>query len=493
MVKKMEYKSLWLKDLDTSDYNELNKNLEVDVLIIGGGITGLTTLYNLRESHLKVALVEANLIGSGVSGYTTGKINYLQGLVYQKITQKYSLEMAKLYLESQKTAIKFITDTIKNEKIKCDLQVVDSYVYTNLEEDIPKIKYEKEILTKLGINVQEITENILDNENKYAIKVEDTYVFHPYKYLQSLKKICLKYHQNIYEKTKILDFKLINNHYICYTDNYRIIAKKIVLACHYPFFLFPYFMPIKTKIEKSYIGAVEDTFKNATLITPENPTTSVRYQKGKEEYLIYLTNSSNIDTNLDENANYQDLLTKLKKKHKVPKYLWKNDDILTVDNIPYIGKIEKGNNNLLIGTGYNTWGMTNGTLAGLILSDIVLENKNKFIKLCNPLRVNVIFYLKSYLVNMYSSLGGYLKSKVNKNKEFYPNNVKYTKINNVNVAIYKEGNKTYKVYNKCPHMGCSLIFNPKEKTWDCPCHASRFSLSGKCLKGPSNIDITYKE
>lgn len=176
-----------------------------------------------------------------------------------------------------------------------------------------------------------------------------------------------------------------------------------------------------------------------------------------------------------------------------PEYIWSNDDLMTPDRIPYIGKIQKGNSDLLLATGFNTWGMTNGTLAGMILSDIILGRKNKFEDMVDPLRVNNFKYLNGYLLNISSNIKSYVQNYVYKNKQWYTPCVKFESRNGKSIAIYKEKGNEYIVYNKCPHLGCSLIFNGIEKTWDCPCHASRFNLEGKCIKGPSNYNISYKE
>ena len=135
--------------------------------------------------------------------------------------------------------------------------------------------------------------------------------------------------------------------------------------------------------------------------------------------------------------------------------------------------------------------MTNGSLAGLILSDLVLNKKNKYASLCDPLRINITD-LGGILTNIYSNIKGFIKSKAGKNKKLYEN-VSFETKNGVSIGVYKENDKVYKVYNRCPHLGCSLIFNEEDKTWDCPCHASRFDKKGKCIKGPSQYDITYKD
>ena len=489
MVMKVKNQSIWLDGYDYNDYVSLDKDITCDILIIGGGITGLSTLYNLRKSNLNVVLVEANLVGSGVSGYTTGKINFLQELIYSDILKKANYEKAKLYYDSQKYAIKKIVDIINKEKILCDLEKTDSFVFANEEKEIEKIKKEKELLTSFGERVEEYNKELLYVQNKYAIKVSDTYVFHPLKYLLALKKIIRKFNKPIYEKTKVNNIIKNGEYYNLQTDKYVIKAKKIVLACHYPFFLFPYFLPIKTNIEKSYIIASLAKNAHKTYITSNKPTTSIRYHK---DYLIYLSNSRNISNKIDEKENYEEVIKKANNLNLKVKYIWKNDDLITLDKIPYIGYVKKNDKTLLIGTGYNTWGMTNGSLAGFILSDLIMGNTNKYVSLTDPLRVIHIKNTLPKIINIFYNSKGFLKSKIKKNKDWYQN-VKIKNINGKSVAIYKDNDKEYKVYNTCPHMGCSLIFNAVDKTWDCPCHASRFSLSGKVIKGPSTKDITYNE
>ena len=164
---------------------------------------------------------------------------------------------------------------------------------------------------------------------------------------------------------------------------------------------------------------------------------------------------------------------------------------MTYDLLPFIGFID---DNLLIGTGYNTWGMTNGFLAGWIISDLMLGNKNKYSSLFNPLRGINLGKVVNFPTILGSSAFSFAKSKLCKNKSWYSSNVKFEKRNGKDVAIYVDENKKeHIVYNKCPHLKCSLIFNEVEKTWDCPCHGSRFDLDGKCIEGPSNYDISYRK
>ena len=161
---------------------------------------------------------------------------------------------------------------------------------------------------------------------------------------------------------------------------------------------------------------------------------------------------------------------------------------MTTDRMPYIGKLK---DNMYIACGYNTWGMTNGVLASKIISDLVMGIENKYTKLFNPMRFN-LSNITSMPYILFSQTKSFLGTKLNKNKDWY-NRVKFYKKNGKNLATYKDKNGfNHTVYNKCPHLGCSLIFNEEEKTWDCPCHSSRFDIDGNCIKGPSNYDISYK-
>lgn len=495
MVIYVKIKSLWLEDFEEKKIKTLKQNIKTDVLIIGGGMTGLSTAYFLKDSKLKVCLVEQGLVGMGVSSRTTGKINYLQGTIYSDLEKNLSFDTARLYLKSQRLAIRKIKGIVNYEKIDCNLERVSSYVFTDDKDEINKIEDERDILKRLGAKVKEHKEIDINLNCKYAISVPDTYVFHPVKYMYGLKNACCKKGVNIYENTRVQSMKKVRSGYICCTDDYEIKAKKVIIASHYPFFLKPYMMPFKVYTEKSYITAsLIDEHFNSTYITSTNPCKSIRYHNDRNKnYLIYLSNSHNICNDLNVKKNVSKVCKENKLLGLEAYYVWMNDDLITVDKLPYIGRMEKKNNNLLIGTGYNTWGMTNSTVAGMVLADIILRKKNEFEKLFDPLRVNIISDIDGYLVNLGSTIKSYTENKIVKNKKWYPESVSFETRNGKSVAIYNDGEKEHIVLSNCPHMGCTLLFNEVEKTWDCPCHASRFDIDGKCIKGPSRYDISYKE
>ena len=246
-------------------------------------------------------------------------------------------------------------------------------------------------------------------------------------------------------------------------------------------------MPLKCSLEKSLIGAYQCNGKKSfNAINHSNPTLSIRYVEDSDiRYKLILTGSHNLCL-CKSDEKYLELL-----KRKKCEYLWSNTDIITKDYMPYIGLIDE---NLFMATGYNTWGMTNGVLSGKIISDLILNKENEYANLFNPKRSGNLKTFIKYPLYISASAYSYMNTKLAKNKEWYNGKITFGNINGESVAIYHdENNKEHIVKNKCPHLGCSLLFNENELTWDCPCHASRFDLDGKVIEGPSNYDISFKE
>lgn len=489
----MKYTSIWEETIKRNSYPQLKKDISTDVLIIGLGITGLSTAYQLRDSKLNIVAVDSHQIGSGTTSRTTGKLTYLQNDIYSYLSKNINKKTATNYLESQLEAIKIVKDIIKDNNINCDLEKVPSYVWANNKDQINMVIKEKEFLEKNKIKVNTHNKIPLIG-NKYGISVSDTYYFNPLKYLTALSNIVKRY-TKIYENTTITDITKDKNNYICLTkNNNKIITKKVVIACHYPFFIFPYLMPLKAYIERSYLSAtkVKDN-KKVSMISISKPTTSLRYYHNTDNnnnYLLLLKRSHNLGLDNNDNKNFNYLSKYLEKYHGKVEYLWSNQDLITSDRLPYIGRIQKNNDNLLIATGYNTWGMTNGTIAGQVIDDIIQSKYNNYEELFNPLRKINKAKLINTPVNIVSSIVSYLTSIINKNKSWYNEQVEIKNINGQSVGIYTdEKGIKHHVKNKCPHLGCKLVFNSKEKSWDCPCHGSRFDIDGNVIEGPSRYNI----
>ena len=487
-------KSLWQKYEQKNKLNKVENNQEADIVIIGGGITGLTIAYNLKDSKYKIILLEADDFFSSTTCKSTGKVTYLQDLKYSDIESIYGFNTAKLYYESQKDAIKLIKKTVEDNLIDCDLRKAKTVTFTTNNSDIAKFENEKSILDRLGVKYYDEPLSF-DNKNiKDFIMVKNSYTFNPAKYIDGLIKILYKSNVKLYQKSRVTKIKKEDKSYILYVNNFKINTKKIIASCHYPFFTIPGLIPFKTYTEKSYICATkEENDSDYSCISTNDPIVSFRhYNDMEDKYFIYLNCVSKTCDSLNYKKNYEKC-TLLSKKitNKTPNFKWTNIDVMTNDFMPIIGRISDTEKNVFIATGYNTWGMTNGTIAGKIISNLVLGRKSKYANLFSLKRnitiKKVINFAKNTLLGSVKSYGYTL---IRKNPSWYKNKAYITNVDGKRLGIYiDDKNDKHITLNKCPHLKCHLIFNEVDKTWDCPCHSSRFDIDGNIIKGPSVHDI----
>lgn len=380
---------IWYNNITNTNNSEKRSfsNIKTDILIIGGGITGITTAYFLKNNSKKVTIIDKDKIGSGVTLASTAKITYLQGIIYQTLSKNFNNDVAKQYFNSQKEAISIIKNIVNYNNIECDLTKVDSIVFTTEEKAVEKIDKEKQILKKWNVNI----ENVINKNIKSGIKITDSYVFNPSKYLFKLKKIIEK-NVDIYEYVIAKNIRYNNGIYIVDTNNGVIQASKVIIACHYSFFLLPSFIPLKTYIKKEYINAGKiDNPQNFCAINIDNDLHSIRYYN---DYIIYGSNKQKLTSKTYYKKAYEKSKENFERYFKIkPKYTWMNQDIVSNNYLPYIGSIRK---NLYLATAYNAWGITNGTIAGKIVFDLIINNDSIYKNLFLPTRKNLLLTTNLY-------------------------------------------------------------------------------------------------
>lgn len=490
----MEKESLWQDGIDPLNLkNEIPKHLEVDTLIIGGGLAGISTLFELKDTKQDIVLIDSGRIGFGVTSRTTGKLTYMQELCYHKLEKIFSFDKARLYYESQVEAIKLVKHHALQNNIDCNYEITDAYVFTNDEKEIPKFKKEEAFYDRIGLKDETNNEIPYNIPVIYSLKTPDSAFFHPLKYLYGIAKIALKSGKKIYEGVRAETVEKIGDKYQVTTDKGTIMTTNLVIATHYPFFVKPGYIPLKSHIENSYVlASLIDEFHPIQMITSNKPTDSIRYhQDGQHKYFIYAGESSKPANDFD----YEERMIELQEKELVKfkintDYTWHTHDVMTDDSLPFIGPINKRNPNFYIITGFNKWGMTNSVIAGKIISDLIKGNENKYAQLFSPTRAYNLEKVKNFFIDGYISMKAIVKSKLIKDQVFYHNDVLITYEDGKRIGIYiDENGKKHKVRNLCPHMKCNLIFNNLDKTWDCPCHGSRFDIDGNVIEGPSVYDI----
>lgn len=472
----MNHKSLW-QDVTINYHNKKKISKNPDILIIGGGITGLTLSYFLKDTDKSIMLIDKSKLGEGITSKTTAKINYLQEIIYQTLSSKHGKSIALEYLHSQLDAIKLIKNIIDENKIECDFERVDSIIFTCEEKGGVKIDKEEELLKSFNIDTKRIASDyFLD-----GLKVSDTYTFHPLKYLQGLTKI-IKDKVAIHEGVTAYSINKVGNYYEVKTSKGPITSKYVVIACNYPFYIIPSLIPLKTYVKREYVNVAKcENPQSITAISIDSTLHSLRYYK---DYLIYGSNASRIT----DKTSYADLFLKSQNDFREnfkqePLYTWMNQDLMSNDSLPFIGSIKP---HLYLATAFQTWGMTNGTIAAKIISDLINNNYNHYTSLFDPKRLNISLIAES-------CLGSFRYLKVYVSAFFCKNNPYYIKINGLIYGYYKDqDNYIHRIKLVCPHMKCNLVFNEIEGTWDCPCHGSRFRMNGEVIVGPATEDLENK-
>lgn len=485
----MKNTSIWKENVQNKKMASLNKNVECDVLIIGGGIAGLSTAYFLSSSSKKIVLIDKDKCAEGASSRNTGKLTFMQELVYSKLKKNYSSGTASLYLKSQIEAISLITNIIKENNIECNLFEQDSYVFIDKDSDIKKLDDEMNFYKENNINCDYIDRLPIRYPIKRGIKIKNgSYSFNPYKYLVKIKEI-VKNKIDIYENTRATIVEREGDYYIVKTKNDKIIkCKHLVVATQYPFFILPYLVPFKTMVEKSFIVAGSDKIKKFQAISEGKPTVSFNYYKEDDGYLLYSRRSHSVTTNLDTREDMEEIVGEYSKYFsKKSLYYFQNHDLMAYDYMPFVGKMD--NYNMYVLTGFNKWGNTNGVIGGKLINDLICDRENEYSEIFNPKRSLSILKIKNLTIYNVMVMSRYILNKVISNKMYYDDKVRIEYINGKKCGIYVDDKGEHIVSNICPHMKCNLVFNYVDKTWDCPCHASRFDIDGNVIYGPSVYDI----
>ena len=493
--------SYWVESTKKTNYPEISENMDTDVLIIGGGITGIVTAYMLSNSGLNICLVDADRMAMGVTANTTAKITSQHGLLYDYLLNSFGFETAKGYLDSNQEAIKTISDIIKKENIDCDFVSQDSYVYTCDKSNVTKIVDEVSAVTSLGLNAEYVTKTPLPFPIEAAIKFPGQAQFHPRKYLLSLLPILEKSGVNIFENSKVIDIKHIKDKYEVYVNEYKITAKYLAMASHYPIKNFPGMYFIKMYQDSSYAVGVElenDVF-DGMYISCDEPVTSFRntmQDNGKKLLIVGGSSHKTGATDVDIESSYKNIENYIKSiypKSKI-KYRWMTEDCVSLDKIPYIGEFSKFLPNMYVATGYKKWGMTTSHVAAKIISDKILGNENSYENIYTATRLEPIKNSKEFgnilKQSAYSLAINKFSAPIISYEELENDSGGVVDYEGKKLGIYKDKKgKMFAVVPYCKHLGCELSWNNLEKTWDCPCHGSRYDYMGKIITEPTTEDL----
>lgn len=486
--------SYWLLSSKSKKYKVLDEDISTDYLIVGGGIVGLTTAFLLAKEKLSVTLLDADRIGYGATGRNTGKVTTMHNS-YAKIEKKYGLEKAKLYYEANNKALKFIKNTIYEYNIDCDFEKVPAFIYTTDENYIEDLKSEYEACLRIGIPCKYYDElEGVPLDVKGAISFENQGQFNPKKYINALAELCEKLGVKIYENTPVDDLKKETDYIIKTRNNNTINSKNLVIASHTPWYdggLKLYFG--KEEANCSYLLATDLNIDlpNGMYLSIEEPVRTFKiYNESDKKVLIIGGSDHQVGKGNIESDIYEEIEKFAESSFNSKKTItkWMTQDYISFDDIPYIGHINSKEKNIYVATGFCKWGNTNGTVAGLLIRDLILNNSSEYEELFNPTRGGSYLSTRFMSFNLGVALD-YVNGKLNFGYDDMPRRKGEGRIVNIDGKRYGafrnyDGN-LHIVDITCTHLGCELRFNSAENTWDCPCHGSRFDYDGNILNGPA--------
>lgn len=504
--------SYWVDSTQKTNYPKLDKDIETDVCIIGGGITGISTAYLLSKENpnLNITILEADLIAMGVTANTTGKVTSQHGLLYNYLYNSFGKDTAMGYLNSNEDAIRLIENIVKKENIECNFTKEDAYVYTCEKQNDEKIKEELNTLNSIGFEAEYLKETPLPFDIVSAIKFPNQAQFHPREYLLALLPILEKNNVKIYENSKVVDIKHKDDYYEIHANDSVVTAKYLVLASHYPIKNFPGMYFIKMYQDSSYVIGVETEQEifDGVYISCDTPVTSFRniiQPNGKKLLIVggsgHKTGATDVNIE-DSYINLENYIKTIYPDAKV-KYKWMTEDCVTLDKIPYIGEFSNFLPNMYVATGYKKWGMTTSHVAARIITDKILEKNNPYEEIYTSTRLEPLKNSKEFgniLKQSVYSLGiNKIKEPIIDYNDLENDSGGVVDYNGVKVGIYKDkdGN-IYAVEPYCKHLGCELSWNNLEKTWDCPCHGSRYDYEGNIITEPTTealdkVDLKSKD
>lgn len=480
--------STWIKEVTLDQYPHIEQDIETDVLIIGAGLTGLSLGYYLSNSDAKFIIVEANHIGYGASGRNTCKISAQHGLLYDKLIKKHGYDIAKRYYTSQIEAIDSIEEIIQEHKIECDFMRCDSYLFTQEETNLAALQDEYQACLDLHIECEYIHEWDYPLPLKEGIRMHNQAKFHPMKYMKALANILEQRHQQIFEHSPVRTIIEKEDGYLALCNNRKIHAKRIVQATQLPFYDHHqlYFSRIHPSMNSMAATSISTPLPEDMLINIDNPLKSYNTIGQNQRKLIIGGNEHRVGQMIHHPDAFLHEAQKVFHISTIDD-TWTSQDYQSFDHLPMIGKLQKQNDHLFIATAFNKWGNTTSNIAGKLLCAYLLHQESQYMDLFNPHRFTSIFavnFVKENLDIAYE----FIKSKFKDPDEEYPmiNHGKVIMIDDHPYGVYRdEHEELFIVDIVCPHLGCNCVFNDIDKTWDCPCHASRYSYKGEIIKGPS--------
>ena len=492
--------SVWSEATPAPPYEPLAGNATFDVAIVGGGITGITAGLLLARAGRRVGLIEARRIGKGETGKTTAHLTEVLDTPYHVLISRFGLDGARLAAAGQRDAIERIASFTDECGIGCDFRRVPGFAYAESLGERDVLEREARAVRKLGLSASLVDRVPLPFPTAGALRFDDQATIHPRIYLQGLERAFVALGGKIFEDTQIV---AIDEGAPCrvISDRGVVTAPDVIVAAHVPI-VNRVLLHAKLAAYRSYVVGIDlggdAGIGDGLYWDAGEPYHYIRAQAiGGRRYLLVGGEDHKVGESDDTTAPFERLETYVRVRFgrdvAATDYRWSGQVVASADGLPYVGR-NSLSHHVYVATGYAGNGITQGTLAAMVLADEICGLENPLAELLDATRIKPIASAGAVLTENFDypkhmvadRLPGHIEGGVDALAGIAPGEGRVLSIEGERLAVYRNANGQLGALSPvCTHLGCLVHWNTTEKSWDCPCHGSRFDPHGRVLNGPA--------
>jgi glycine/D-amino acid oxidase-like deaminating enzyme/nitrite reductase/ring-hydroxylating ferredoxin subunit len=485
--------SVWLATRpEPRSFPTLDEDVSADVVVIGGGIVGLTSALLLQEGGASVVLLEADRLGHGVSGHTTAKVTSQHGLIYARLRSRFGADGARAYAEANQAALEWMAARVESDAIDCDFRRRPAYAYVTSPRARGKVEDEVRAAQEAGLPARLAESVPLPFGVEAAVRFDDQAEFHPTRFIQGLARRLEAAGGQVYEGTIA---QAVDDGSPCRvrTDTGRTVtASSVVVATHLPFLDRGLYFA-RCHPERSYVVAAPYDRPAATggmYLSTESPAHSIRTHTLGEHTWLLVGGESHKTGQGDAREHYVRLERWARERFGIdPVMRWATQDQMPADGVPYIGPVDPISRHVYVATGFRKWGLAMGIAAAELFAAWVEGRDHPWRSLYDTRRVRLRASAATLAKENLNVALRFVGDRVLKRagvESIEPGEGRIVGTGLSQRAVYRdEQGELHALSARCTHLGCIVNWNSGDGTWDCPCHGSRFGATGEVIMGPA--------
>lgn len=491
---------IWAETVECPSFTSAPPN-HVDVVVVGGGITGLSVAMRLREAGRDVAVLEMNRIGGGTTGHSTGHLDVHVDETYRSTVRAFGEEKLRAVFEARRAAIDQVHRWVREHSLDCGFTLVPGYIYTERDSDTEDLMREFDLMETLGATAEWREGAPLPFSTKAAIRLPDQARFSPLAYVCGLARAFVGPGCTIHEGVRVEDIQEVDGRCEVFTNRGIIRARHVALAVHSPLFSLVT-LESRNYPWQSYVVAarVEDDVPDGLYWDTDEPYHYTRWMSTQNRKLLIIGGADHrTGKKRDTDDNFERLLEYVYHRYRVQKVeaRWSAEYFRSADMLPFIGRVPQ-RERIFVATGFSGDGLSFGTVAGILVSDLILGKRNPWESVFDPSRVKPMAAARRVTQAGARIARHWIGDRIfgddfRSVEEVPVGEGGIVSVEGERLAIYRdEHGEVHAMSPVCRHAGCIVHWNSAEKTWDCPCHGGRYDCTGKVIASPPRQDLEPK-